>query len=112
MNLDRDVKPFDEALDRETWSLYNQGLQWDLELATKRRNQPKEVTDLLENLFKAQDAAPGELHKPVEDDEDRPDASLLDGQLVVQLAIQSLTFAFRRYTRRDKRNILQGGCAI
>ena len=112
LNLDREVEPFDEALDRETWSLYNQRLQWDLELATKRRNRPKEVTDLLENLFKAQDAALGELDKPVEEDEDRPDASLPDGQLVVQLASHSLTFACRSYTRRDKRNILQGGCAI
>ncbi|KAI0290471.1 hypothetical protein BC826DRAFT_868486, partial [Russula brevipes] len=49
-----DVEPFDEALDRETWSLYNQRLQWDLELATKRRKRPQEVTDLLENLFKVQ----------------------------------------------------------
>ncbi|KAI0003306.1 hypothetical protein BJV74DRAFT_734686, partial [Russula compacta] len=34
---DDEVESFDEALDRETWSLYNQRLQWDLELATKRR---------------------------------------------------------------------------
>jgi hypothetical protein len=81
-NLDREVEPFDEALDRETWSLYNQRLQWDLELATKRRKRPREVSDLLENLFKVQDAALGELDKAVEEDEDRPDASLPDGQSV------------------------------
>ncbi len=52
--LDREVEPFDEALDRETWSLYNQRLQWDLELAT---------------------------------DTSLP---LPDGQLVVQIASQSL----------------------
>jgi len=73
---DREVEPFDEALDRETWSLYNQRLQWDLELATKRRKRPQEVTDLLENLFKVQDAALGEPDQPVEEDEDRPDTSL------------------------------------
>jgi hypothetical protein len=81
-NLDREVEPFDEALDRETWSLYNQRLQWDLELATKRRERPREVSDLLENLFKVQDAALGELDNAVEEDEDRPDTSLPDGQLV------------------------------
>jgi len=83
--LDREGEPFDEALDRETWSLYNQRLQWDLELATKRRNRPREVADLLENLFKVQDAALAELDKPVGEDEDLLDTSLPDGQLVVQL---------------------------
>ncbi|KAI0253908.1 hypothetical protein BJV78DRAFT_1190228 [Lactifluus subvellereus] len=77
---DREVEPFDEALDRETWSLYNQRLQWDLELATKRRKRPQEVAELLEDLFKVQEAALEELDGPVEedDDEDRPDASLPD----------------------------------
>ena len=112
LNLDREVEPFDEALDRETWSLYNQRLQWDLELATKRRKRPQEVSDLLDNLFKVQDAALGELDKPVEEDEDRPDTSLPDGQLVVRLTSQSLTFVCRRYTRQDKRYILQGGGPI
>lgn len=84
---DREAEPFDEALDRETWSLYNQRLQWDLELATKRRKRPQEVAELLENLFKVQEAALEELDRTVEeDDEDRPDASLPDGQLVVLFA--------------------------
>jgi hypothetical protein len=86
LNLDREVEPFDEALDRETWSLYNQRLQWDLELATKRRNRPREVADLLENLFKVQDAALAELDKSVGEDEDRSDTSLPDGQLVLLFA--------------------------
>ncbi|KAF8479033.1 hypothetical protein DFH94DRAFT_693414 [Russula ochroleuca] len=81
---DREVEPFDEALDRETWSLYNQRLQWDLELATKRRKRPQEVSDLLENLFKIQDAALGELDRPVEDDEDRPDTSLPDDGILAE----------------------------
>lgn len=85
-NSDREVESFDEGLDRETWSLYNQRLQWDLELATKRRKRPQEVADLLEGLFKVQEDALEELDKPVEEDEDRPDASLPDGQLVVRLA--------------------------
>lgn len=81
---DREVEPFDEALDRETWSLYNQRLQWDLELATKRRNRPREVADLLENLFKVQDAALAELDKSVGEDEDRPDTSLPDEGILVE----------------------------
>ena len=83
---DREVEPFDEALDRETWSLYNQHLQWDLELATKRRKRPQEISDLFENLFKARAAPMGELDEPAEEEEDRADPSLPDGQLVVQLA--------------------------
>ena len=83
---DREVEPFDEALDRETWSLYNQRLQWDLELATKRRKRPQEISDLFESLLKAREAAMGELDEPAEEEEDRADPSLPDGQLVVQLA--------------------------
>jgi len=87
LNSDREIEPFDEALDRETWSLYNQRLQWDLELATKRRKRPQEVVDVLENLFQVQDAALGELDPPpIEADEDRPDDTMPDGQPVVQLA--------------------------
>ena len=86
MNLDREIEPFDEALDRETWSLYNQRLQWDLELATKRRKRPQEVVDVLEKLFQAQGAPFGEPDPPLEEDEDRPDDMMPDGQTVVQFA--------------------------
>lgn len=81
---EREVEPFDEALDRETWSLYNQRLQWDLELATKRRKRPQEVADLFEDLFKAQEAAMGELDEPAEEEEDRPDPSLPDETILAQ----------------------------
>ena len=83
---DREIEPFDEALDRETWSLYNQRLQWDIELATKRRKRPQEVADLFEYLFKAREASMGDLDEPPEEEEDRPDPSLPDGQLFVQVA--------------------------
>ncbi|KAH9174257.1 hypothetical protein EDB89DRAFT_1884464 [Lactarius sanguifluus] len=83
---DDEVEPFDEALDRETWSLYNERLQCDLELATKRRKRPQEVANLLENLFKAQEAAMGEFDEPAEEEEDHLDPSLPDGKLVVRLA--------------------------
>jgi len=80
---DREVEPFDEPLDRETWSLYNQHLQWDLDLATKRRKRPQELSDLFENLFKAREAALGELDEPAEE-EDRPDPSLPDETTLAQ----------------------------
>ena len=79
VNSDREIEPFDEALDRETWSLYNQRLQWDLELATKRRKRPQEVVDGLEKLFQVQDDALGELDSPIEEDEDRPDDTMPNG---------------------------------
>ena len=98
LNPDREIEPFDEALDRETWSLYNQRLQWDLELATKRRQRPQQVVDVLENFFKVQEAALEELNKPIEEEEERPDATLPDGQLVVMFAPSSLTFGYRSCT--------------
>jgi Kinetochore protein Mis14 like len=108
------MEPFDEALDRETWSLYNQRLQWDLELATKRRKRPQEIVDNLENLFKVQDE---ELDRPMEEeDEDRPDRSLPDGQLVTQFTgpATELIFTYRNCARRpgDERCVLQGGSLI
>lgn len=99
LDSDREIEPFDEALDRETWSLYNQRLQWDLELATKRRKRPQEVVDVLENLFQVQGAALGELDAPIEEDEDRPDDAMPDGQTVVQFASWSLTLRYRSCTR-------------
>ena len=82
MNSDREMEPFDEALDRETWSLYNQRLQWDLELATKRQKRPQEVVGLLGNLLKVQEAVLGDLDQSIEEDEGRPDATLPDGEIV------------------------------
>ena len=97
---DREVEPFDEALDRETWSLYNQRLQWDLDLATKRRNRPREVADLFERLFKAREAATGDLDE-LPEEEDLSDPSLPDGQLVVQIAGLIADIAHRSDTCRD-----------
>ena len=97
---DKEVEPFDEALDRETWSLYNEHLQWDLELATKRRKRPQEISDLFENLFKAREAVVGELDEPADEEEDRPDPSLPDGQLVVQIAWLAADIGQKPYLHR------------
>ena len=106
MDPDREVEPFDEALDRETWSLYNQRLQWDLELATKRRKRPQEVVDHLDSLFKVQNEALEEVDGPIEEDndEDCPDDSLPDGQLDSQFAgpVTELIFTYRSCAHRDE----------
>ena len=48
--------PFDEALDRHIWSLSDQSLQWDGEIARKRREKPKEVERLVGELVQAREA--------------------------------------------------------
>ena len=65
--------------------MYNQRLQWDLELATKRRKRPQEVVDLLDKLFEAQNAALEALDTPIEEDKDLPDDAMPNGETAVQL---------------------------
>jgi len=42
-----DVEPFDEALDRHIWSLSDQRLKWDKEIADRRRSKPQDVEKLV-----------------------------------------------------------------
>ncbi|KAI9456679.1 hypothetical protein BJY52DRAFT_1187754 [Lactarius psammicola] len=72
------LSPFDGALDRETWSLYNHRLQWDLESVTKRRRRLQGVTNLLDNLIRVQEATMGELEELAKEEEDHLDPSLPD----------------------------------
>lgn len=46
--------PFDEGLDRHIWSLSDQSLQWNGEIAKKRREQPTEVHRLMKELIETQ----------------------------------------------------------
>ncbi|KAI0084635.1 hypothetical protein BDY19DRAFT_898225 [Irpex rosettiformis] len=59
-DLDEDEQdgshPFDEALDRHIWSLSDQSLQWDGEIARKRREKPMEVERLVGELVQAREA--------------------------------------------------------
>lgn len=50
------IEPFDEGLDRHIWSLSDQSLQWDGEIARKRREKPVEVERLMRELVEAQKA--------------------------------------------------------
>lgn len=52
-----DTDQFDEALDRRVWSLSDQRLKWDLEIALKRRNTPNDVETLVRDLLKSQQEA-------------------------------------------------------
>ena len=48
------IEPFDEGLDRHIWFLSDQSLQWDGEIATKRRTEPQEVRRLVKELIVTQ----------------------------------------------------------
>lgn len=49
-----DTDQFDESLDRRVWSLSDQRLKWDLEIALKRRGVPPEVETLMRDLIAQQ----------------------------------------------------------
>lgn len=46
---DDDIEPFDEALDRHIWSLSDQRLKWDKEIAERRRIRPREIEEFVSN---------------------------------------------------------------
>ncbi|KAI0948501.1 hypothetical protein AcW1_005466 [Taiwanofungus camphoratus] len=48
---EQEEEPFDEGFDRHIWSLAEQSLKWDREIAAKRRERPKEVETLMEDLL-------------------------------------------------------------
>ncbi|KIP02003.1 hypothetical protein PHLGIDRAFT_112510 [Phlebiopsis gigantea 11061_1 CR5-6] len=50
------IEPFDEGLDRHIWSLSDQRLQWNGEIARKRREKPREVHRLMKELLETQQA--------------------------------------------------------
>ncbi|KAJ8592579.1 hypothetical protein M405DRAFT_859613 [Rhizopogon salebrosus TDB-379] len=47
---DEEMEPFDEALDRHIWSLSDQRLKWDREIASRRRTRPAEVEMLVHEI--------------------------------------------------------------
>ncbi|THH09466.1 hypothetical protein EW145_g1984 [Phellinidium pouzarii] len=51
---EQDTDQFDESLDRRVWSLSDQRLKWDLEIAVKRRSIPLEVEALMRDLISHQ----------------------------------------------------------
>lgn len=45
------MEPFDEALDRHIWSLSDQRLKWDREVAGRRRTRPTEIEALVQEIY-------------------------------------------------------------
>lgn len=53
---DDNIEPFDEALDRHIWSLSDQRLKWDKDIAGRRRTRPKEIEALMSDILAQQDS--------------------------------------------------------
>ncbi|EPS97370.1 hypothetical protein FOMPIDRAFT_1052583 [Fomitopsis schrenkii] len=51
---EEDEEPFDEGFDRHIWALAHQSLQWDSEIAARRRKHPKEIEAQMEDVFQRQ----------------------------------------------------------
>ncbi|CCM06089.1 uncharacterized protein FIBRA_08336 [Fibroporia radiculosa] len=51
---EQEEEPFDEGFDRHIWSLAEQSLKWDREIATKRREHPTKVEELMQELLERQ----------------------------------------------------------
>ncbi|KAH9914713.1 uncharacterized protein B0H18DRAFT_1044371 [Fomitopsis serialis] len=51
---EEEEEPFDEGFDRHIWALAHQSLQWDSEIAARRRKHPREIESQMEELFQRQ----------------------------------------------------------
>ncbi|KAI0315546.1 hypothetical protein OF83DRAFT_1061929 [Amylostereum chailletii] len=76
---EEEEEPFDETLDKEIWSLQDQRLQWDRDLAQKRRERPQEVARMLADLYRLQTSVEEEVATPQEDEDDPLNLPELDG---------------------------------
>ena len=72
-----DTEPFDEGFDRHIWSLADQSLRWDLQIARERRTKPEEVEKQMRELLASQ----REL--------DAEEAAALDTTLPVPLMVRN-----------------------
>jgi hypothetical protein len=67
-----EIEPFDEALDRHIWSLSDQRLKWDREIARTRTDKPREVETMLQDLFdRHHEAGAQDMNIVVEAKDDR-----------------------------------------
>lgn len=78
----REVEIFDEALDRRIWSLSDQRLISDREIAIKRRTRPQEVVTLLEDLLQRQQAEADDTNEEPGEEDDQTDQPHVDERLV------------------------------
>ncbi len=49
-----DAEAFDEGFDRHIWSLSDQSLRWDLQIARERRTKPEEIERQMRELLATQ----------------------------------------------------------
>jgi len=56
-NDEVEIEPFNEALDRHIWSLSEQRLKWDREIAHTRTEKAREIETMLQDLFDRQHEA-------------------------------------------------------
>jgi len=69
VSLELEVEPFDEALDRHIWSLSDQRLKWDRELANKRRTRPQEVVTMIQDILSLRQQVDDQIATPSIDDD-------------------------------------------
>ena len=62
-----DTEPFDEGFDRHIWSLSDQSLRWDLQIARERRTKPEEIEKQMQELLAAQKELDAEEAAELED---------------------------------------------
>ena len=55
------MEPFDEALDRHIWSLSDQRLKWDKEIADRRRLRPEDIEKLVKESLAQHDVCDVEM---------------------------------------------------
>jgi hypothetical protein len=89
-----EIEPFDEALDRHIWSLSDQRLKWDREIARTRTEKPREVETMLQDLFDRQLEAGMEDREETVDEKDQMKSDrgcfILRAEYVVTLASTAL----------------------
>jgi len=90
---DEEIEPFDEALDRHIWSLSDQRLKWDREIARTRTEKPREVETLLPDLFDRQREAGMEEMEEAVDEKDQMESDPLDERLPQIEQVFQKTFA-------------------
>lgn len=62
-----DTEPFDEGFDRHIWSLSDQSLRWDLQIAKERRTKPEEIEKQTKELLASQQELDAEEAAALED---------------------------------------------
>ncbi|KAM5535559.1 hypothetical protein V8D89_010726 [Ganoderma adspersum] len=91
-----DTEPFDEGFDRHIWSLSDQSLRWDLQIARDRRTKPEEIEKQIRELLATQKDLDAEEAAALEDvpDEDSTAREDIPPDAYVRLdEVASQTFA-------------------